>query len=187
MSHWFSIIFIVISVSFTTSSICNYVAYGGNKVNYYPVGQCWTSYYDSNNPELSSSYIWKCNEDGTNITYYYYNNSFNCNGEAQMLITFTTQHNYICNQVDCSIIIRKYIENDIDNNNIVYREFPYVSSTCFDYVYPGSAGYWTCDSFVVLEFFWLGSLECNFIDRNSYQIYTTRSSHNTTIRTCNML
>ena len=171
-------------VAIDAANNCNYVAYGGNEVHYYPVGKCWTNYYDSRHPEIASSYQWKCSQDGTNVTYYYYNNSFDCTGNGYAEVTFTSEKNYNCNGVDCAIIVRKYESKD--KKQTIYGEYPYVSSTCFEDVYPGSVGYWRCDQYAVFEFFWLGMTNCDFLDTNSYQVFTTYASDNTSIIECNM-
>ena len=161
---------------------CSYIEYGGNNDHYYPINKCWTENYDSKYPESSSSYIWICNEDGTNVTWYYYNTSYDCSGNPAFAeVTLPTQQ---CYMNDCSIIIRYYTSKT--NDRTIYQEYPYVSSTCFYNVYPGSSGYWRCNQDVVYEFFWLGSDTCDFINTTTYQIFTTRASNNVSIIACNM-
>ena len=73
-------------------------------------------------------------------------------------------------------------------NSIIYSEYPYVSSTCFLDVYPGSTGYWICDKFAVLKFLWnAGNYQCNFTNTQSYKVYPTYESDNVTIMACNIL
>lgn len=166
-------------------SDCSYMGYGGNDVHYYPINQCWTNYYDSKSPQLSSSNIWRCNQDGTNITLYYYGTSYDCSGDnAKAMITYPTPKNSNCSGDNCSIIIRRYNLREIDHT--IYTEYPYVSSTCFYNVWPGASGYWKCDKFAVFEYFWYDSSECDFANTSSYKVYTTHLTNNISIVECNM-
>eukprot|EP01084_Bolivina_argentea_P031293 57911_1 len=167
---------------------CNYVVYGGNWMYYYPPNICWTTKYDSRQSELSTSVIWKCSNDGLNITYYWYNSSYDCTGESKIIQHFYKPKytNFECNaDYDCSIVVRKY--SSTKRTHIIYSERSYVSSICQYPMAVSSSGYWMCNNSIVLEYYWAYEQGCNFADTNSYQLTATYVSDNTTIPTCNMI